>query len=388
MASEITLDTLESKSGNAISFSGKILDFSNSDGYFSIPVGTTAQRGNAIEGAIRWNTDINYLEIYDGTRWKQLRILKVNEIIEQNGLQMSLDSNNLNSYPGFERKWYDETVSNNFTCYLQNSPTFTQDATYGGLLDFNGTNQYGTIELSEKLQPTGAITQEVWFRTDSTSGTQVFIGHQYGISSNNSYAIWITNSEWRGGVNLDGTWTEFQIPFSTVPISTNTWYQFVHSYNSNNFTKTFSGRVTTLSNVITDCVGLDIDIQVGYEITGSGMQAGTTITNIDIANAEVTVSQAATLDNPEGSFSTSIPPSQYMFVNGNLIGIQANTGSITYTAENTQLVIGADWGGAGANTGPGAFVDGELPIARIYSSFLPPTSVKSNFEIIRSRFGL
>ena len=45
-----------------------------STGYFDLPVGTTAQRpGTVTAGAIRFNTETNYLEMYSGTSWINLQ---------------------------------------------------------------------------------------------------------------------------------------------------------------------------------------------------------------------------------------------------------------------------------------------------------------------------
>ncbi len=46
----------------------------SSTGYFDLPAGTTAQRPvSATAGAMRLNTETNYLEIYNGTVWVQLQ---------------------------------------------------------------------------------------------------------------------------------------------------------------------------------------------------------------------------------------------------------------------------------------------------------------------------
>lgn len=392
MTSQISVNTFESKSGNPIDFSGKVLDFSRSDQFLSIPSGTTAERGVPIEGGIRWNTDINNLEAYDGELWKPFRILKVNEIVEQTGLQLSLDSSNSNSYPGFERKWYDETAQNNYKAILQNSPTYSTN--FEGILSFNGTNQYALVEVDQLIQPANGISQEVWFRTTDISKTQVFIGHQYGISTDNSYALWLDSgsSQWRAGVNLSGTFDTIQLPFSSFGVSNNTWYQFVHVYSGTSYTKTFQGTVTTLSNIIEDCINIDIDLIVGSVITGTGMGDPavnpTTITNIDYVNNRVTLSSPATVDAVGTNFVSTIEPSHFLYINGQLRLIKQASGTITYSAENTSLVIGADFNGPGANTGLVSHVQGDIPIVRIYNTRLVPSSVKNNYDVIKSRFGL
>ena len=49
-----------------------------------IPKGTTAQRPNPLKGQIRYNTDINDMEVYVQGTWKQLRYKEATTIVQQN----------------------------------------------------------------------------------------------------------------------------------------------------------------------------------------------------------------------------------------------------------------------------------------------------------------
>jgi hypothetical protein len=60
--------------GGGASTPAAVSDQANtSTGYFDLPTGTTAQRpGTATAGALRFNTETNYLEMYSGTAWINL----------------------------------------------------------------------------------------------------------------------------------------------------------------------------------------------------------------------------------------------------------------------------------------------------------------------------
>lgn len=68
-------------SNNQISSDGNLIISAESDSFVSIdnntgiivPVGTTAERPtNAEAGTVRWNSDVNYLEVFDGVTWEAL----------------------------------------------------------------------------------------------------------------------------------------------------------------------------------------------------------------------------------------------------------------------------------------------------------------------------
>ena len=55
----------------AIKFDGSVGVFDNGNETAQFPAGTTAERPNTPEaGMIRFNTDENTFEYYDGTEWK------------------------------------------------------------------------------------------------------------------------------------------------------------------------------------------------------------------------------------------------------------------------------------------------------------------------------
>lgn len=151
-----------------------------------------------------------------------MREYEYNSVI-QTGLILYLDARIFDTTP--VSTWYDFSKSEAHTT-LYNSPTYSTSFG-GGSLQFNSTRR-GEAPMTN-LRPTSGITQEAWFYATSL-GSQVFIGSQYGSSSNNSYAIWWNGSAWAGGVNTTGGSFDF-VNVTTTGQSINTWYHFVHTYD-------------------------------------------------------------------------------------------------------------------------------------------------------------
>ena len=228
-----------------------------------------------------------------------------NTIVQQ-GLVLNLDAGNPFSYAGAGSVWYDVS-GNSFNATLIKTPTYSSDN--GGVLNWNGLDQYTTVPMSSTLRVTN-ITQEVWVYLSSTAD-QVFIGMQYGTGSNNSFALWLSGGTFYFGVNTGGTF--YQSSFSTPSIGI--WYHLVHTYGGS---------------------------------------------------------------------------SQSLYINGSLIGTysSAAAGNITYDVNNTKLAIGADFNGTGYDTGPSLFVNGKMPIVKIYNIALSAAQVLQNYNATKSRFGL
>jgi hypothetical protein len=238
--------------------------------------------------------------------YEALKSKFANTIVQQ-GLVLNLDAGNPYSYAGAGTTWIDVSGNTN-NATLINSPTYSSDNS--GVLNWaSASSQYATVAMNSGLRVAN-ITQEVWVFLNSTAD-QVFIGSQYGTSSNNSFALWVSGGTFYFGVNTGGS---FYNSASSAP-STSTWYHLVHTYN------------------------------------------GTT---------------------------------QYLYINGVLVTTynSAASGNITYDTSNTLLAIGADFNGTGYNTGPTLFVNGKMPIVKIYNIALSAAQVLQNYNATKGRFGL
>lgn len=81
---------------------------------------------------------------------------------------------------------------------------------------------------------------------------------------------------------------------------------------------------------------------------------------------------------------------QLFYINGALVSTynSSASGNITYDLSNTLLAIGADFNGVGYNVGPLLYVNGKMPVVRIYNRALSAAEVLQNYNSIKGRFGL
>ena len=125
----------------------------NDTGFIQLPTGTTAQRPSSPTiGMMRFNTQVDAFEIYDGYKWAHIG----NPPIVSSGLVMRLDAAKSNSYPGTGTTWTDLVGNNNGT--LTNGVGFTTDNS--GALTFNGVNQ--GVLLSGTNFSLNQMTISVW----------------------------------------------------------------------------------------------------------------------------------------------------------------------------------------------------------------------------------
>ena len=104
------------------------------------------------------------------------------------GLVLYLDAANNASYSGSGSTWYDLSGNSNNATFVD-SPSFQSFPQ--SFFNFDGSNDYMTIVRSASMSPTSGLTQEVWFNFSTLPNTAIFIGLQYGTSTNNTYALWM-----------------------------------------------------------------------------------------------------------------------------------------------------------------------------------------------------
>jgi hypothetical protein len=131
------------------------------------------------------------------------------------GLVLYLDAANSASYSGSGNTWYDLSGNSNKATFVD-SPSF--QSLPQSYFNFDGSNDYMTIVRSSSMSPTSGLTQEVWFNFSTIPNAAIFIGLQYGSSSNNTYALWMESSTIYGGVNTSGSFTAIGIGISNTYI--------------------------------------------------------------------------------------------------------------------------------------------------------------------------
>lgn len=86
--------------------------------------------------------------------------------IVTDGLVLSLDAADRNSYPGSGTAWNDLVGSNNGT--LTNGPTF--NSSNNGSIVFDGTNDYAIVSNNASVNPTSGVTVASYFNISSYGG--------------------------------------------------------------------------------------------------------------------------------------------------------------------------------------------------------------------------
>ena len=167
------------------------------------------------------------------------------------GLVLHLDAANRKSYPGSGSTWYDLSGNGNNGTFGPSTaaPTFSGDN--GGVLSFDGVNDYGeTNQSNYLLLGTNNFTIEtfVFFNTLNSNTTilrtdngnaynGVLFGHQQNL------ACYITSS----GTSWDILSNKYFVPSGAL---TNTWYYLVMVRNGNTFNGYTNGSLVWTANVV------------------------------------------------------------------------------------------------------------------------------------------
>jgi hypothetical protein len=170
-------------------------------------------------GMMRYNTDIQVLEHFNGLYW-------ANDIV-RSGLMLNLDVGNADSYAGIGNTLRDIS-GNGRHGSLVNTPTYS--ATYGGVLTFNGTTNYVTCANDFNFV-TGTYTIVCATRySGATRGRMVngalnnwLIGN-WSSSTENYYAEgWVT------AVGAGANDTNWRIYAATGNSVTDTWANYTNA---------------------------------------------------------------------------------------------------------------------------------------------------------------
>jgi len=118
--------------------------------------------------------------------------------IINNGLVLSLDAADKNSYPGSGTVWRDLTA-NNYSGSLTNTPTF--NSANGGSFAFNGTNQYiSTTYVMPAQNTTTVFSWNCWVNPIRNNDRDIFMGNRNTIV--NFIKLTSNNFEYRQDGNL------------------------------------------------------------------------------------------------------------------------------------------------------------------------------------------
>jgi len=207
-------------------------------------------------------------------------------VIPTSGLSLYVDAGRTSSYSGSGNQWNDLSGNNN-TGTLQNSPIYS--TSNGGILTFNGSNQYTTFSLPSNI-PIGNsnYTISVWFNASSI-GQNGFVGWgNYGatnqVTALRLSATGFVHYWWGNDLNVN------------TSLSINTWYNVVARFNGTN-------RQLWLNNVL---IGGDTPGSSHNVPNANNLTIGTTnvneyfngkISNVEIYDRAISDSEIAEIYN-------------------------------------------------------------------------------------------
>jgi hypothetical protein len=246
--------------------------------------------------------------------------------IVTDGLVLALDAANVKSYPGSGTTWKDlSRGGNNGT--LINGPTF--NSANGGSIVFDGVNDYIDCGNGSSLQITGSITVETWvYLTSLTNSNDLNLFSKYSNS----------------GPNNQG------------------WILFKSTGNYTSFGPGGSGGPTTN--------------EFAWLATSNGSLSGALIgTGVQVS--------ANTWYQVVGVFNSS-NDSMQIYTNGILRRSSVRTGQTPGVLLNASrnVCVGA------TPDDNSRFIQGNIPLSRVYNRALTSTEVLQNFNATKTRYGL
>ena len=197
------------------------------------------------------------------------------------GLVLDLDAGNPYSYAGAGTAWYDVS-GNSYNGTLTNGPVY--NTTNGGVIVFDGSDDYVSIPSNSNFNNGNNITVEAWVLcTNWSTYTHPMIVAK-GI--NVEWILWKSNDTgvvgklgWRGGGSV----------YTTTSLPNNTWVQCVGSVGS-------AGQKVYLNGVLESTVGnttftsgnVDVSIAAGLVAGSPSNPLGASVAITRIYNRQLT----------------------------------------------------------------------------------------------------
>jgi hypothetical protein len=207
----------------------------------------------------------------------------------QDGLVVSLDAADRNSYPGSGTTWSDVSGNgNNGT--LTNGPTFSNNS-----IVFDGSNDYVTCGTNSSILLSSMTISSIFSFTSYTNATHLIVSRLGGPAQSyrHNYFFGLTESKFYFGFKQSGTSAYPLVWINTSPII-NTIYSFTATYSTstsvvmylNGQAQSFSGPNTVNNPLITNQI-VDLDPASICSI-GSGAPADNVFySNARIYNAQI-----------------------------------------------------------------------------------------------------
>jgi len=175
----------------------------------------------------------------------------------QNGLVLALDAADKNSYVGSGTSWSDLSGNAN-TGTLTNGPTFSGGN--GGVIVFDGTNDYINIPNNSSFNVTDNISVEMWVRIETTQSNNLGFLIKYA----NGYLFYVINGKFRfDSRNGDGT---YYITIGTTNIQDGVWKYLVGQKSGLSYKVYVNGVLegSTTANSVGN-IASNVDLKLGTD---------------------------------------------------------------------------------------------------------------------------
>jgi hypothetical protein len=218
--------------------------------------------------------------------------------IVTNGLVLSLDAADRNSYVSGSTVWNDVSGNGN-SGSLTNGPTFNSGS--GGNIVFDGTNDYVDFGNPASLNISTSLTLESWvYITNITTGAAKTIIARWG-SAQRSYKLAALVSSKNFYIDISDTGNNDIYRLSSTIITINRWYHVVGVYTSggsptlNVYVNGVLDNSTLVGTLPSSIYSGTSTLNIGTDVVVSGNYYQGNISNSKIYNR--TLSAAEVLQN-------------------------------------------------------------------------------------------
>ncbi len=202
--------------------------------------------------------------------------------IVTNGLTLSLDAADRNSYPGTGTSWFDMS-GNGYTATLTNGPTYSTNN--GGNIVFDGTNDYVLTNFSAYSPSTKPLTYQIVFKNNINSDYKGLIGKSNFQVSGISIGI-MFNDRVMPSVNASGQNFENQVSYDNTIISMGTFM-----FNGRNILVYRNKTLLYSTTIGFDIVANANPIEIGGSIQGGWTYANMNVYSVLIYDKQLTESE-------------------------------------------------------------------------------------------------
>lgn len=185
-------------------------------------------------------------------------------------LDLALDANDTNSYPGTGNTW--STLYGSYDGTITNSPTFQSGTP--AYFDFSNSSTEQSVDISQNLwSSVGDFAMEIWFWMDTQVNNNRIIDSLTGGSSDFFFIRWSSGFNYRMSAN--GT-SVFNVTDTTSGRwDTGEWHQFVVTRDGTEVRAYRNGtKINTITGVTTNTYTADNTIQIANSAVNTNLSNG------------------------------------------------------------------------------------------------------------------